>query len=181
MEGSRTADRRQEQDGGGPDKIGTEHEGWMDIKGGWTWDMGWMELETTREGDTTPGLDRENQEERHYKEEISGKEQNKDEDKNGNKKESKDGDTNQDIKIAKGCRKPAITNRTDGKKEGIGDKHQQTETKHHKGPDAAPGPVTTAPEPDPSARSRTQQLTGEKAATAGMAEEGQHEKLQREK
>ena len=68
-----TGKRRQEQDGGRPDKIGTEHEGWMDMEGGWTWDMGWMELETTREGDTTPRLDQENQEERHYKEETSGK------------------------------------------------------------------------------------------------------------
>ena len=138
-EGSRTADQRQEQAGGGSDNRETEHEGWMDMEGGWTWDMGWIELETTREGHTTTGWHRENMEERQYKEEMNGEEQNKDEEKNGNKKESKSGDTNRDNKIAKGCRKPATTNRTGGKKEGIKDDHQQNKTKHHEGPYAAPG------------------------------------------
>ena len=40
MAESMTGKRRQEQDGGRPDKIGTEHEGWMDMEGGWMWDMG---------------------------------------------------------------------------------------------------------------------------------------------
>ena len=89
----------------------TEQMGWRDTRGGWEWDMRWMELGTTRERDTALRPDQENREEKNQEEQIKGEEQNEDRDKNNNKKEAKGGSSDQDTNIAKGCKKPAIVNK----------------------------------------------------------------------
>ena len=134
-----TVDKIQELNGNRPDKMWPECTGWMDMEEGWTWDMGWMGMEATREGETAPKLDQENKEKRDYKEETGGKEQNEDKDNNSDKREGDGGNSNQATKVTKGCKKPAITNKGEHKtgtgngREGAGfSKPHQAQTRCRK-------------------------------------------------
>ena len=89
----------------------TEQMGWRDTRGGWEWDMRWLELGTTRERNKPSTPDQENREESNQEDERKDENQNRDSNKRNKEKESTQAHSNQYNKDAKRCNKPAVVNK----------------------------------------------------------------------